>query len=44
MLESLQQNYSNNDGIEHGLRTELVSLLDPPKAVDTDSLSSDAHK
>lgn len=44
MLESLQQNYSDNDRIEHGLCTELVPLLNPPKAVDSDSLSSDAHE
>lgn len=44
MEESLQQDYSNDDGVEHGFCTELVSLLDPPKAVDADGLSGDAHK
>lgn len=44
MWETLQQNYSNNDRIEHGLRTELVSLLDPPEAVDTYRLSRNADE
>lgn len=44
MLESLQQDNSDNDRIEHGLRTELVSLLDPPETVDTDCLGSDTDE
>lgn len=43
-MESLQQNDPNNDRVEHGFCTELVSLLDSPKAVNANSLSGDAHK
>ena len=42
--KSLQQNDSDNDRIEHGLRAELVSLLDPPEAVDADRLSRDTDE
>ena len=44
MWKSLQQDDSDNDRIEHGLRIELVSLLDPPEAVDADRLSRDADE
>lgn len=44
LWKSLQQNYADNDCIEHGLRTELVSLLNPPETVDADRLSRDADK
>lgn len=42
--KSLQQNYADNNCIEHGLCTELVSLLNPPETVDADRLSRDADK
>lgn len=44
MWKNLQQNYAENDRIEHGLRTKLVSLLNPPETVDTNRLSCDADK
>ena len=44
MWVSLQQNDADNDRIEHGLRTELISLLNPPEAVDADRLSRDADE
>ena len=44
MWGALQQNYSDNDRIEHGLRTELVLLLDPPEAVNAYRLSRDANE
>ena len=42
--ENLQKNDSGNDRIEHGLRTMLISFLDPPKAVNAYSLSRDADE
>ena len=43
-VESLQQNYSGNDGVKHSLRAKLIPLLNPPKTIDTDCLSSDADE
>ena len=44
MWASLQQNDADNNRIEHGLCTELISLLKPPEAVDADRLSRDANE
>ena len=44
MWENSQQDNPDNDGIEHGLRAELIPLLNPPEAVDTHRLGSDADE
>ena len=44
MWAILQQNDADNDRIEHDLRTELISLLNPPEAVDADCLSRDTDE
>ena len=44
MRESLQQDDSNDNCAEHRLRTEMVSFLNPPEAVDANCLGRDPDK